>query len=172
MESPIKNVVAELPVVLGSGGYGSVLSIDNFAVKVFKDSYQGEEEGDSVFPPGYSTMTALVKEFFWLSYFKGIEGFVQLEKTDMQKKMLYMTRYQTSLHCLMFEIPYGKRIRIIDSIADQVYECLCYMHERGIFHGDIKPGNIMCEPPPHPGCRVCESPRRPRTGPRCSPAPP
>lgn len=111
---------------LGKGTYGSVVEENGKAIKKFK------------------SRNTMMKELFYLSFFKDCPNICQIIDYNCTDKTITMEKYECNLCELSKKIPFSKRVELITSIVKQVLIALKQMHTRGIIHGDLILNNVFC----------------------------
>lgn len=124
---------ASAPTPLGKGTYGNVVQIDGTAVKYFE--YH----------------KPLIQEYAALKYIAntGCKYQVKVLDVDIQKCRLTMELYDMDLRKWRYQnfsdIYYQQDVKVI------IHDILCgliELHDRGLAHGDLKPGNILVKKQP------------------------
>lgn len=114
-------------MLIGRGSYGEVIADDKNSVT---KTYYNED--------------TFIRELFYLSYFKGCSHICQIKSYNFESKTITMQRYQTDLLHLSMILTYEERIRIMDTIIDQILISLQHLHSIGIIHGDLFVQNVFC----------------------------
>jgi len=116
-----------MAVVIGAGSYGEVTIRNGIAVKKF------------------NKLSHLIQEFTALQYLRNCPHIVRVKGTDFYHLELHMELYDCSLRKWLEEArEKGKASREdIMNILRDVLIGLVEMHDRGLAHGDLKPGNIL-----------------------------
>jgi serine/threonine protein kinase len=113
--------VKKMAKKLGSGSYGKVYLKDGKAVKTFEK------------------LPHLIQEYTMLKYLEDCEYVLHSYGANFHEKSVEMELYSMSLRDYIRE--YGKQNE--DHIIKQILYGLIELHDRGLTHGDIKPGNIL-----------------------------
>lgn len=113
--------------LLGEGTYGAVREEGGKAVKTFHK------------------LNHMIQEFIAGKYLKNVPNIINLEKCNVSTMEITMTKYDKSLKNFLdnerdWEI-------ITDEVKMEIFKQiligLVNIHERGLAHGDLKPGNIL-----------------------------
>lgn len=115
-------------MLLGSGSYGTVAVFNGMAVKKF------------------NRLCDIIQETCALKYLNDCEYVVKYIGVDFDKLELYMTLHDTSLRKWMQQNAYDSGslyAKKAHKICHDVLLGLSELHDRGLVHGDIKPGNIL-----------------------------
>lgn len=115
---------------LGKGTYGQVVSLNGTAVKKFKQLYH------------------LAQEYSALKYLSDCDYIVHSTGADFSRLQLKMELYDCSLRDWL-DVNYKSNILSDKIIRDRdiiIHDVLCglvELHDRGLSHNDLKPGNIL-----------------------------
>lgn len=118
-----------MSIFLGKGSYGSVTIRDGYAVKKF------------------SKLAHLIQEYLALKYLSDCKHIVHVHHVDFENLEIYMDLYDGSLKKFLEE-------NMLESMEDKMKVIkgillgLVEMHDRGLVHGDLKPGNILVRKDP------------------------
>lgn len=119
--------------VLGKGSYGEVIVRGDKAVKTF------------------SKLSHLIQEYLALQYLKDCKYVVHAKGVDFGKLELHMELYDCSLKKwiddsidISKEVKFKAKMKFIHDIISGLVE----FHDRGLAHGDIKPGNVLVKKNP------------------------
>jgi serine/threonine protein kinase len=117
---------------LGEGSYGQVRIRDGKAVKKF------------------SKLSHLIQEYMALRYLDNCEYVVHAKDIDFPNLELHMELYDCSLRKWLEEQSNkgGPKIEDVLIILRDVLRGLVELHDRGLAHGDLKPGNILVKRSP------------------------
>lgn len=110
---------------LGRGTYGSVHSENNTAVKKFYD------------------IRHLTQEYIAGSRMEFSDNVVQIYDVDLMNLTLTMELFEMNLREWMERNKYNSRYHSRMFILHEMIVGLVEIHEQGLVHGDIKPGNIL-----------------------------
>lgn len=113
------------PPIIGKGSYGQVKIINNFAVKKF------------------DRLNYLIQEYCALKYLEDCNHIVHAHHVDFRSLELYMDLYQCNLRQYINKHQHMD-YDTITAILSQILKGLIELHDRNLSHGDIKPGNILC----------------------------
>lgn len=109
---------------IGEGSYGTVYKDKNRAVKQFKNT------------------RTLIHEYAALLYLQDCEYIVKVEDIDIGNKTLSMELYDCNLRQWLTRNPYPRAEDVV-CIAKSILRGLIELHDRGLCHGDLKPGNVL-----------------------------
>jgi len=113
-------------IILGQGSYGQVTTRDGKAVKKFKQ------------------LSHLIQESLALQYLTPCNYIVHAKDIDFSELELHMELFDCNLRHWIEEnrdtSSYKKNINIL---VRDIIKGLVELHERGLTHGDLKPGNIL-----------------------------
>lgn len=117
-------------MILGSGSYGEVSARNGNAVKKF------------------TKLTHLIQEYMALQYLDDCHYVVRSKGVNFNKLELYMELYDDSLRKWLYtnSDPKGNSDtyhKNIMKITHDILRGLIELHDRGLAHGDLKPGNIL-----------------------------
>lgn len=119
-------------MILGEGSYGQVRIRDGKAVKKF------------------SKLSHLIQEYMALRYLDDCKYVVHAKGVDFPNLELHMELYDCSLRKWIQEqnVKDGPKLQDILTILEDVLQGLIELHDRGLAHGDLKPGNILIKRQP------------------------
>ncbi len=112
-------------MLLGKGSYGQVVIKNGRAVKKF------------------SKIQHLIQEYAALKYLDDCEHVVSCEDVDFENLELHMTLYDCGLDSWLEQNRENKTKDDIKIIIHDILIGLIELHDRGLTHGDLKPGNIL-----------------------------
>jgi len=113
--------------MLGEGGFGQVFKRGNKAVKKF---------------PGKNRLPHLIQEYTVLRYLSDCQYVVREKGINIDKMELNMELYDGSLRKWMNENS-NRSGSDMKMIIIAILKGLIELHDRGVAHGDLKPGNIL-----------------------------
>lgn len=108
--------------ILGVGAYGTVEKRGNYAVKTI------------------SHTCFLAQEYAAFMKLRNSKQILQASHTNWTKKEIYMDLYQMSLRKWFNKHRDNSKNHII---AIKIIKGLAQIHNKGLIHGDLKPGNIL-----------------------------
>src|SRR3989338_8819126 len=116
-----------MSMFLGEGSYGQVRCEKGKAVKKF------------------SKLSHLIQEYMALQYLSDCKYVVSPEGVDFPNLELHMELYDCSLRKWLQEHnnKKGPKEKDIMIVLHDVLQGLIELHDRGLAHGDLKPGNIL-----------------------------
>lgn len=88
---------------------------------------------------------AYLTELLCLSQLRGVPHICQIIGYDLRHRTITMKRYTTDLHFLRCHLSFDQKIKIIDSVSQQLYCAIRHLHAYGIVHDDISLKNIFCD---------------------------
>jgi serine/threonine protein kinase len=116
---------------LGEGSYGQVTLGDGKAIKTF------------------TKLSHLIQEYTALQYLKDCNYVVHAVGVDYEALQIHMELYDCSMRIWLYEhARVGIPHRTIMSAIFGILMGLIELHDRGLAHGDIKPGNILVKRSP------------------------
>lgn len=118
--------------LLGQGAYGKVISKNGKAVKSF------------------AKLSHVIQEYVALKYLDDAKYIVKASKVNFSEKKIYMKLYDTNLGNWLKEKEENGNISVED-LTTATHDILCgliELHDRGLTHGDLKPGNILVREKP------------------------
>lgn len=109
---------------LGRGSYGVVQVIDGYAVKKF------------------TRIPHIIQEYATLSYLSDCEHIVRCTGVNFREKQIYMELYDNNLREWL-KINQTATIEERKIIVRDMLRGLVELHDRGLAHADLKPGNML-----------------------------
>jgi serine/threonine protein kinase len=128
--SSIKHTESADDKKIGSGSYGDVYRYGKYAVKCMK----------------IEVIDIALKEIIMMKMMRH-ENLMGISRHELRSSgiYLYMEYLPMSLYTLIRKLP-GIHRRDANKIFRGIIMGVSYLHQRGIIHGDLKPGNIMIKP--------------------------
>lgn len=108
---------------LGKGTYGSVYKVGNTAVKKFKHDM------------------SLIQEYAAGFYLRTCPYIIKAYSVDIPKLSVSMKLYNGSLKEWLFET---RTLRQKHTAIKEILKGLIWLNDLNLVHGDLKPGNILC----------------------------
>jgi len=111
--------------ILGQGSYGEVFARNGKAVKKF------------------SKLSHLIQEYMALKYLDDCDYVVHAKGVEFSNLELHMELYDSSLRKWLEDQPSSYKNKHIMTVLRDILRGLAELHDRGLAHGDLKPGNIL-----------------------------
>lgn len=119
------------PTILGEGSYGQVTRQDGKAIKKFMK------------------LSHLIQEYMALQYLNDCNYVVHAVNVDYESLEIHMELYDCSMRMWLYEhARTGIAQKDIMCAIFGILMGLIELHDRGLAHGDIKPGNILVKRSP------------------------
>lgn len=120
------NMDSHPPKKLGEGAYGAVFLKNGYAVKQF------------------DRLAHVIQEYLALKYLSDCNYIVNVKTVDFPNLQIGMELYDCNLKSWLISNRNSKKYEIYtDQIINNVLHGLIELHDRGLCHGDLKPGNIL-----------------------------
>jgi serine/threonine protein kinase len=119
----------EKSLILGKGAYGEVFLKNGNAVKQFDG------------------LRHLIQEYTALKYLSDCKYIVNVKNVDYNNLQIEMELYDCNLKTWLFKNK-NADVKLKDKIIHDILSGLIELHDRGLCHGDLKPGNILIQNEP------------------------